>query len=269
MAAGADREGKEKSEGQQESEPVSSATAAKAGAVSTTGEASAEPVWPPREAAPRDVVSPEQEKGPDASGAQNVLSSAAAPGSATTTPVMLPPSEADAQVGAALPGQEMAFSDSTLHWLQDGETGRTTRPTSPTGSLASYDPRAPVAGRRRAYLVVGGAATLALLIAGTLFLQARGRPAPPAPTSSEPARDFTARAEAALAANRVSEALDLAHLALTADPRHADAQFVLASCERARNQPQAARNAYRKYLELAPLGPHAAEARQALDSLQQ
>ena len=256
MAEGAEREGKKKNEGQQESEPA----------------------WPPREAAPRDVVAQDkapQDKAPqdqDAPDSKNVLSSAAAPGastarsrspgSATTTPVMLPPSEADAQVGAALPGQEMAFSDSTLHWLQDGETGRTTRPTSPTGSLPSYDPRAPIAGRPRAYLVVGGAAALAMIVAGTLFFQAQGRPTPaPRPTVSEPARDFTARAEAALAANRVSEALDLAHLALTADQRHADAHFVLASCERARNQPQAARNAYRKYLELAPLGRHAAEAR--------
>jgi hypothetical protein len=266
MAAGADREGKEKVEGQQGSAPVASATA---------GGPEPEPAWPPREAAPRDVVG-EDKVSKDL---PNVLSSADAPGastgkgavtgSATTSPVMLPPSEADAQVGAALPGHEMAFSDSTLHWLQDGETGRTTRPTSPTGSLPSYDPRAPIAGRRRAYLVVGGAAALALIVAGTLFLQARGRPAPrPKATVSEPARDLTARAEAALAANRVNEALDLAHLALTADPRHADAQFVLASCQRARNQPEAARNAYRKYLELAPLGLHAAEARQALDSLQ-
>jgi hypothetical protein len=181
------------------------------------------------------------------------------------------PTEAEAQGGAALPGQEMGFSDSTLHWLEGGETTGSTRVTSPTGSLPSYDPRAPVAGRKRAVLVVGGAGALALIVAGTLFVQARSHRAADAPAAVkvEPARDLAARAEAALAANRLGEAMDLAHLALAADQRYADAHFVLAKCQRAHNQLPAATQEYRKYLELAPLGVHAAEARQALDSLGQ
>ena len=63
------------------------------------------------------------------------------------------------------------------------------------------------------------------------------------------------------------EAFDLAHLALVADPRFADAHFVVANVERARSQLAPARDEYRKYLELAPLGTHAAAARAALAAL--
>ena len=83
----------------------------------------------------------------------------------------------------------------------------------------------------------------------------------------EPARDLTNRAEAALAANNLDEALDLAHLALVADARFADAHFVLGTCRQAKNQSAEARDEYRKYLELAPLGTHAAAARRALANL--
>ncbi len=264
MAEGA--EGKGNKEEQQGSAQVPPATATSEAANEAAG-TEADPAWPPREAAPRDVA-------PDDPATMTLPATsepAAGKKSAADAQVVMLPTEADAQVGAALPGQEMGFSDSTLHWLEDGETTGTHRTTSPTGSLPSYDPRAPIAGRKRAVLVVGGAGALALIVAGTLFFQARSRPAPavPAVTKVEPARDLTARAEAALAANQISEALDLAHLALAADQRHADAHFVMAKSERARNQSSAARDEYRKYLELAPLGLHAAEARQALDSLPQ
>jgi hypothetical protein len=174
----------------------------------------------------------------------------------------------DAQMPAAAPQEEMGLSNSTLHWLEDGDQAVPGRLTEP-GSMASYDPRAPVPGRKRAFLVVGLAGLVALIIAGSLYAQAEKRRAAqaPAPSTVEPARDLTTRAEAALAANRMDEALELAHLALVADQRFADAHFVVASVSQARNQNQAARDEFRKYLELAPLGTHAQAARTAMSSL--
>jgi tetratricopeptide (TPR) repeat protein len=162
----------------------------------------------------------------------------------------------------------MALSNSTLHWLEDGEQAVPGRLTEP-GSMPSYDPRAPVPGRKRAVLVVGLAGLAAVIVAATLYGQAQQRrAAEPAPAAVvEPARDLTNRAEAALAANKMDEALELANLALVADQRFADAHFVVATCKRARNQLTEARDAFRKYLELAPLGTHAAAARAALASL--
>ena len=55
---------------------------------------------------------------------------------------------------AATPQEEMGLSNSTLHWLEDGEQAVPGRLTEP-GSMPSYDPRAPIAGRKRAVLVVG------------------------------------------------------------------------------------------------------------------
>src|SRR5205085_6089156 len=101
MAEGADREGTEKVEGQQGSAPVASATTGGPEA-EPASEPSSDPAWPPREAAPRDVVGDDRAS----KDLPNVLSSADAPGSstgkgadsgsATTSPIMLPPSEADA-----------------------------------------------------------------------------------------------------------------------------------------------------------------------------
>jgi tetratricopeptide (TPR) repeat protein len=178
------------------------------------------------------------------------------------------PGAKDDDIPAATPGQEMGLSDSTLHWLEDGDQAVPGRVTEP-GTMPSYDPRAPVAGRRRAVLVTGGAALIALVIAGAFYMQAEQRKAAqaPAPVVVEPARDLTNRAEFALARKRYDEALELAHLALVADQRFADAHFVVATCEQARHQPAAARDAYRKYLELAPLGTHAEAARAALATL--
>jgi len=172
------------------------------------------------------------------------------------------------EIPAATPQEEMGLSNSTLHWLEDGDQAVPGRLTEP-GSMASYDPRAPVPDRRRAVLVVSVAGAIALLIAGTLFFQAQKRHAEEAPaaTAVEPARDITTRAEAALAANRLDEAMDLAHLALSADARFADAHFVVASVEQARHENATARDEFRKYLELAPLGTHAAQARTALSAL--
>ena len=93
-------------------------------------------------------------------------------------------------------GQEMGLSNSTLHWLEDGESGRPARLTSPApcpattrgpcrGAKAGRDGR----GRRRD--------PGAHRIAGFLYTQAAKRQAeeqPPAAAVVEPARDLTGRA---------------------------------------------------------------------------
>jgi hypothetical protein len=226
--------------------------------------------WPPPEAAPTGDA--------DGNGAAKAAPAAAAgPGdsgvmTAPETPAAEKPANAGKPAGgdmpAAEPQEEMALSNSTLHWLEDGDQAVPGRLTEP-GSMPSYDPHAPVPGRRRAVLVVGTAGAIALIIAGTFYAQAQKRHAAeaPAPAVIEPARDITTRAEVALAANRLDEALELAHLALSADERFADAHFVAASVEKARNHNDVARDEFRKYLELAPLGTHAAEARSGLSSL--
>jgi tetratricopeptide (TPR) repeat protein len=183
-------------------------------------------------------------------------------------PVAKPAAGSDAEIPAAEPKEEMALSNSTLHWLEDGDQAVPGRLTEP-GSMPSYDPRAPVPGRKRAVLVVGLTGLAAVIVAGSFYMKAQQRrAAEPAPAATiEPARDLTNRAEAALAANKIDEALELANLALVADQRFADAHFVVATCKQARNQPTEARDAYRKYLDLAPFGTHAAVARAALVSL--
>jgi hypothetical protein len=220
-------------------------------AASDTGGVDAGVAWPPPEAAP-DAQAPKPVE-------------AAKPAEAPATETAAAPAAGD-DPAAAMPVQEMGLSNSTLHWLEDESAPAH---VEEPGTLPSYDPKAPVAGRRRAVVVVGGAAIVAVAIAGYFYTQSvkRQADAPPAPTVVEPARDLTGRAQAALAANKVDEALDLAHLALVADPRFADAHFVVATCMVARSNTTVARDAYRKYLDLAPLGTHAQAAREALAKL--
>ena len=233
--------------------------------------------WPPPEAAPTGEAAsassggageaskpaPAEGSGPGDSGVMTAPETSAA----AKSPKSSPKPSADEMPGTT-PQEEMGLSNSTLHWLEDGEQAVPSRLTEP-GTMPSYDPRAPVPGRRRAVLVVGIAGALALIVAGAFYAQAQKRHAAeaPAPTAVDPARDLTTRAETALAAHRFDEALELARLALTADPRFADAHFVVATVEKGRNEREAARDEFRKYLELAPLGTHAAEARAALSSL--
>jgi hypothetical protein len=252
-----------------DAKPESASTPANGGP-SPAPDVDAAVAWPPPEAAPtgapasstdaaRPSAAPASEKG--ASAGDSGVMTAPEP-SAPVKP------SADDDVPAATPQQEMGLSNSTLHWLEDGEQAVPNRLTEP-GTMPSYDPRAPVPGRRRAYLVTGGAALIALIVTGWFYTQAQKRHAAetPVPVTVEPARDLTTRAEAALAANRIDEATELAHLALVADPRFADAHFVVATIKQGRNLPAEARIEFRKYLELAPLGTHAAAARKALESL--
>jgi hypothetical protein len=217
-------------------------------AASDAGGVDAGVAWPPPEAAPQAQTAESADKSPEKP----------AQGAA--------PAGDDAP--AAMPVQEMGLSNSTLHWLEDESAPAH---VEEPGTLPSYDPKAPVAGRTRAVLVVGGAAIVAIVIAGYFYAQSAKRQAeaPPAPVVVEPARDLTGRAQAALGANKIDEALDLAHLALVADPRFADAHFVVATCMVARSNTTVARDEFRKYLDLAPLGTHAQAAREALAKLPQ
>ena len=163
----------------------------------------------------------------------------------------------------------MGLSESTLHWLVDGEHAIEPVANEP-GTAPHYDPRAPVAGRKRTVVVIGGAAIVAFVVAVVLHGQAaRNRAAAnaPAAASAEPAAVLTQRAEAALAQGRAAEALDLANLALGSDARFSDAYIVIGKVQRDSGRLPESRDAYRKYLELAPLGTHAEEARAALATL--
>lgn len=219
-----------------------------------------EPVWPPEEARPEGAATP----------AQLPAAAAAATDHPVLTEPQLPPLQSDDQhQPAAQPKQEMGLSESTLHWLVDGE-----HPIEPIvndpATAPHYDPRAPVAGRKRTVVVIGGAAILAFVVAVVLHHQAvRHRAAAPIPpvASVEPAALLTERAEAWLAQGRAVEALDLAHLALGSDPRFSDAYIVVGKIQRDSGRLPESRDAFRKYLELAPLGTHAEEARAALATL--
>jgi len=222
--------------------------------------------WPPPEAAPAgDAAAAAPETKPSAGG-----ESGASDSGVMTAPDAAPKAAraSDDEMPGTAPQQEMALSNSTLHWLEDGDQAVPGRLTEP-GSMPSYDPRAPVAGRRRAVFVVVGSGILAFVIAGYFYGKSQQRRATEAPAqvAVEPARDLTNRAEAALAANNLDEALELAHLALVADQRFADAHFIVASVKQARGEAVPARDEYRKYLDLAPLGTHAAAARAALAAL--
>lgn len=219
-----------------------------------------EPAWPPAEARP--------EESPPA--AAELPPTTATDEPALTKPEELPPTKSDEQPQlAAEPKQEMGLSESTLHWLVDGEQAIEPVANDP-GTAPHYDPRAPVAGRKRTVVVIGGAAIVAFVVAVVLHGQAaRNRAAvvSPAAASAEPAAVLTQRAAAALAQGRADEALDLANLALGSDARFSDAYIVIGKVQRDSGRLPESRDAFRHYLELAPLGTHAEEARAALATL--
>jgi tetratricopeptide (TPR) repeat protein len=222
-----------------------------------------EPAWPPAEARPEETAPP----------AELASTTAAAPTSdepVLTKPEELPAAKSDEQPPlAAEPKQEMGLSESTLHWLVDSEQAVEPVANEP-GTAPHYDPRAPVAGRKRTVVVIGSAAIMAFVVAVVLHGQAarnRADANPPPAASAEPAAVLTQRAETALAQGRAGEALDLANLALGSDPRFSDAYIVIGKVQRDAGRLPESRDAYRKYLELAPLGTHAEEARAALGTL--
>jgi tetratricopeptide (TPR) repeat protein len=189
---------------------------------------------------------------------------------APTKPEELPAARSDEHPQlAAEPKQEMGLSESTLHWLVDGEQAIEPVANDP-GTAPHYDSHAPVPGRKRTVVVIGSAAIVAFGVAVVLHGQAarnRTDANPPPAASAEPAAVLTQRAETALGQGRAGEALDLANLALGSDPRFSDAYIVIGKVQRDTGRLPESRDAYRKYLELAPLGTHAEEARAALGTL--
>jgi CheY-like chemotaxis protein len=63
------------------------------------------------------------------------------------------------------------------------------------------------------------------------------------------------------------EALQWAERAIELDPRHADAYVIIGGVKQAADDADAAKAAYKKYLELAPNGQYAADLRAIVDSL--
>jgi hypothetical protein len=248
-----------------------------------------EPVWPPPESKPEskledaklddaklDDAKPEDAKVGDvkldeaAAAAKpdepDVLTKPAEPLPAVNPEESSPVAIAKAGEPASEPHQEMGLSESTLHWLVDSEQPIEVSERNPI-LVPAYDLHAPVAGRKRAVAIIGGAAILALGIAWALHAQAaRHQIAAVAPTL-ETAGLLTRRAEEALEHGRRAEAMDLAHLAIVTDPGAADAYVIVGAIQRSNGQMNEARDSYRRYLELAPLGTRAAEAREALTSL--
>ena len=237
-----------------------------------TGAKADEPAWPPVEARPEEPAPGE----PPSEAASAVAE--AAPAEAILTKPEAPPApeqpaapkadepNAEPELPAAEPKQEMGLSESTLHWLVDGEQPVDALPNDP-GTAPHYDPSAPVPGRKRTVAVIGGAAILAFAVAALLHAQAGGHRADSAADANEPGEVVTQRAEAALAAGRSGDAMELARLAIAANPRLADAYVVIGKIERDSGRLGESRDAYRKYLDLAPIGTHAAEARAALATL--
>jgi tetratricopeptide (TPR) repeat protein len=231
-------------------------------------ETSDEPAWPPAEARPEERSQPAAPDEPALAAGEPVLAKDEALPVEGAEPEQAPPGEPE-QTDAAEPNQEMGLSESTLHWLVDGE--QAIEPVAnDRGTAPHYDPRAAVAGRKRTVVVIGGAAIVAFVVAVVLHNQAARNRATgnvPAVASAEPAAVLTRRAEAALAQGRRAEALDLANLALGSDARFSDAFIVVGKIQRDLGRLPQSRDAYRKYLELAPLGTHAEEARAALTTL--
>jgi len=168
---------------------------------------------------------------------------------------------------SAEPKQEMTLSESTLHWMVDSDKAMEAREPDPS-RVSRYDSQVPRAARRRVLALVGIAGAAALIIAIILHIQAVNRPKP-IDESVASAAQITKRAELALAQGRAGEAIELAHLAIATNARVPGAYAVVGAVARTAGRNVEARDAYAKYLDLAPAGPHAAEARAALSALPQ
>lgn len=251
------------------SKPEDDAQAQPAAAADQTAEpdeATAEPVWPPPESKPDESPAgkSDQPAPPTKPDEPALLTKPDEP--ALLTKPEEPPAAAKPTEPASEPKQEMALSESTLHWLVDGE--QPIEAGEPNPILAPvYDARAPVAGRKRTFAIIGGAAVLSLGIAWALHAQAAHHRTVAAASADNSADLLVHRAEAALAQGRAAEALDLARLAIVTDPGLANAYIIMGTVQRSGGQALDARDSYRHYLELAPIGIHAAEARAALTTL--
>lgn len=204
----------------------------------------------------------ESDGSPSASGS-NPASSESIPENSTAAPTTEASRHNSAP--AAEPKQEMSLSESTLHWMVDPEKGMEARELDPSYQ-SGYDFHGPLLARRRVMLLVGSAGLLALIVALVMHTVASHRP-PAFDDSADSAAQITRRAEVALSQGRTGEAIELAHLAISANQRVPGAYAVVGAVARAAGRNVEARQAYTKYLELTPVGPHAAEARAALAQL--
>src|SRR5215472_15208796 len=162
---------------------------AKAGADTNESSEPSDPAWPPVEARPDE---PSPAGGTDESGKtgtpaaqveEPILTKPAETKPAESQAAESKPAEAEVEAKPAAteqgaweekasePKQEMGLSESTLHWLVDGEQALEGHENEP-GTGPVYDSRAPVAGRKRTVAVIGGAAVVALVVAALLHFQA-------------------------------------------------------------------------------------------------
>jgi tetratricopeptide (TPR) repeat protein len=179
-----------------------------------------------------------------------------------------------------MPAQELSFSESIAHWLAIGdslgEAGQGDGSGEGPAALSLDRPRAESAAgaRRRDFALIGGAAALAMVLVWVLHGQAQSRQAQadveagvPTIRPAGPAELLTRQAEKALAGGHGEQALSLATQAVKVDPGFPDAYVVIGSAHQSAGQRAEARQAYRRYLELAPLGRYAANLRRLLTLL--
>jgi Flp pilus assembly protein TadD len=166
----------------------------------------------------------------------------------------------EGEVGSA-PDEQMAFSESTSHWLAEGDT-----------LSDAADRLRPPSDRRRDVAVIGGAILLGLALIVILrghagSTQPAAAPAPAHGDVATAATVLTHRAESALADGKPDRALELARQAILADPWYADAYAVVGSAHRAAGHGDEAKTAFRRYLELAPNGRQAPTVKSQLEKL--
>jgi len=183
-----------------------------------------------------------------------MLAAAAEGATATASPEPAP--------HAVEPKHEMSFSESTTHWLARGEGGGAALEIDDGPGSGRYEQPTPWT-RRRDLGILAGAILVAIFF---LFLIHGRAPAPPPapPSRSQAAAALVERAVHALTIGRTADAVELARQALTLEPAAAEAFAVTADAHHGAGRAAEAAAAYRRYLELAPVGPQAAHAREQL-----
>ena len=159
--------------------PASSDAKAEAGSAgeSPSPNVDAAVAWPPPEAAPSGEAGATQDAkdasqpastAPSGNGVPAAVSDSGVMTAPEPAPKPAPPAAASGDdMPAATPQEEMGLSNSTLHWLEDGEQAVPGRLTEP-GSMPSYDPRAPVPGRKRGVLVADREGSVVAFALGNL-----------------------------------------------------------------------------------------------------
>jgi tetratricopeptide (TPR) repeat protein len=131
---------------------------------------------------------------------------------------------------------------------QGADGGQDRQPTPGTAGLGEHCRKVDAGGRGRPTAILAAC-----------------RPAIEAEPGAADIMVILARVE--LDRERAAEARTWAKKALGVNPNLADAYVFLGGAEQEIGNPDAAKAAYKKYLELAPTGRHARELRAVLDSL--